>query len=268
MFLFWIYILLSVSKFSPLSMKSLITASLLFSAAILLNTKEANAQVGIGTTSPHGSAALEISSTNKGLLIPRVTLANRPSTASATAGLLIYQTDNTPGLYLFNGSAWVALSAGGSSAAGISFVLRASSPYQAGNPGAVGPYFFNPVPFQAGAEIIATGNTAAVSGSGTSKLTGFVVPANCTFTKIKLAARVISGGVDNGTNNVTTVTLFKNGVSTGLSVQVTTGSAVGSSGANATTGSITAAGGDIISYQYTQTNQEPTTSYSIVLDSQ
>lgn len=244
-------------------MKLLITASLLFSAAFLLNTNESAAQVGIGTTSPHASAALEINSTNKGILVPRMTQANRP--ASPATGLLIYQTDATPGFYVYNGSAWVAVS-GSSGAANLSYISRASSPYAAGS--GLGPYFFNPVPFQAGTEIIATGNTAAGSGSGTSKATGFVVPANCTFTKIKLAARVISGGVDNGTNNTTTVTLFKNGVSTGLSVQVTTGSAVGNSGANATTGSITAAGGDIISYQYTQTNQEPTTSYSVVLEGQ
>lgn len=245
-------------------MKTFITTSLLLSAVILLNSKNTSAQVGIGTTTPHASAALEINSTNKGLLIPRVSQSSRP--ASPVAGLLIYQTDNTPGLYLYNGSAWVALSAGGSATASLSYVCRASSPYISGG-AAAGPYFFNPVPFQV-AEVINTGNNAGTSGSGTSKLTGFVVPATCTFTKIKLAARVITGGVDNSTNNVTTVTLFKNGVSTGLSVQVTTGSAVGNSGANATTGNISAAGGDIISYQYTQTNQEPTTSYSIVLEGQ
>ncbi|RYD94139.1 MAG: hypothetical protein EOP54_18040 [Sphingobacteriales bacterium] len=245
-------------------MKSLITASLLFSAAILLNTNEANAQVGIGTTTPHSSAALEINSTNKGILVPRMAQANRP--ASPATGLLIYQTDNTPGFYVYNGSAWTAVS-GGSGAASISLTTRATSPYLSG--GAAGPYFFNPVPYQTGPkEVIIPENNPTTALNGTSKYTGFVVPANCTFTKIKLAARVISGGVDNGTNNTTTVTLFKNGVTTGLSVQVTTGSAVGNSGANATTGTITAVGGDIISYQYTQTNQEPTTSYSIVLEGQ
>jgi hypothetical protein len=228
-----------------------------------LNTKEANAQVGIGTTAPHNSAALEISSTNKGILVPRMPQANRP--ASPATGLLIYQTDNTPGFYVYNGAAWTAVS-GSSGAAGISYISRASSPYLAGS--GLGPYFFNPVPFQAGNEVISPGNNAGTSGSGTSKATGFVVPANCTFTKIKLAARVIAGGVDNSTNNTTTVTLFKNGVSTGLSVQVTTGSAVGASGASIGTGNITVVGGDIISYQYTQTNQEPTTSYSVVLEGQ
>lgn len=243
-------------------MKSLITLSLLVSAAVLLNSNEATAQVGIGTTSPHASAALEISSTNKGILVPRMSQSNRPG--SPATGLLIYQTDNTPGFYVYNGSAWTAVS-GSSGAGSISYVAKASSPYQSG--GGVGPYFFSPIPFQV-TEVISPSNTAGASGNGMSKATGFVVPANGTFTKIKLAARVVSGGVDNGTNNTTTVTLFKNGVSTGLSVQVTTGSAVGASGANVATGSVAVLGGDIISYQYTQTNQEPTTVYSIVLEGQ
>lgn len=242
-------------------MKHLITVSLLFSALALLNTK-ANAQVGIGTTTPHASAALEINSTNKGILVPRMAQANRP--ASPATGLLIYQTDNTPGFYVYNGSAWTAVS-GSSGAAAISYISKASSPYQSGS--GLGPYFFSPIPFQV-TEVINPSNTAGASGNGMSKATGFVVPANGTFTRIKLAARIISGGVDNSTNNTTTVTLFKNGVSTGLSVQVTTGSAVGASGANVATGSVAVLGGDIISYQYTQTNQEPTTVYSIVLEGQ
>ncbi|WP_343534467.1 exosporium glycoprotein BclB-related protein [Pedobacter sp.] len=59
--------------------------------------------IGIGTD-PNASAKLDISATNKGILIPRVTMANRP--ASPVDGLLIYQTDNTPGFYYYKGSAW------------------------------------------------------------------------------------------------------------------------------------------------------------------
>lgn len=66
-----------------------------------------HAQVGIGTATPHPSAQLEISAVDKGLLIPRVAYANRP--ASPATGLLIYQTDNTPGYYFYNGSSWQAL---------------------------------------------------------------------------------------------------------------------------------------------------------------
>ena len=73
--------------------------------AALLSPLFSQAQsVGIGTTTPDPSAALDVSATNKGLLIPRVTFSNRP--ASPVAGLMIYQTDNTPGFYTYDGTAW------------------------------------------------------------------------------------------------------------------------------------------------------------------
>jgi hypothetical protein len=72
--------------------------------------------VGIGTTTPDISAALEISSTDKGLLIPRLTLAQRP--ASPANGLMYFQTDNTPGIYIFNGGSWNLLGNGGLSGSG------------------------------------------------------------------------------------------------------------------------------------------------------
>lgn len=60
--------------------------------------------VGIGTTTPHASAALEITGTDKGVLIPRISFANRP--AIPATGLLIYQTDIDSGFYYYNGTAW------------------------------------------------------------------------------------------------------------------------------------------------------------------
>ncbi len=62
--------------------------------------------VGIGTSSPHPSAQLDVTSTNKGLLIPRLTLAQRGTIASPVPGLLIYQTDGVPGYYSYNGLFW------------------------------------------------------------------------------------------------------------------------------------------------------------------
>lgn len=70
------------------------------------NTFPSTGKVGIGTTSPNASALLEIKSTNKGLLIPRMTQTQRNKIASPANGLLIYQTDNNPGFYYYNGTAW------------------------------------------------------------------------------------------------------------------------------------------------------------------
>lgn len=55
--------------------------------------------VGIGTLSPNASSQLDITSTNKGLLIPRMTLANRASITSPANGLLVYITDDNSFYY-------------------------------------------------------------------------------------------------------------------------------------------------------------------------
>ncbi len=84
---------------------------ILFSVFFLLGTLVFG-QVGIQTNSPHASSALDIVATDKGLLIPRVTLtANLSSASPVTApatGLLVFNTGaNQPvGLYFWNGSAW------------------------------------------------------------------------------------------------------------------------------------------------------------------
>ena len=70
-------------------------------------------QVGIGTTSPDASSVLDITATDAGLLVPRMTLTNRDNITAPATGLMIYQTDNTPGFYFYDGSAWSAF--GGSS---------------------------------------------------------------------------------------------------------------------------------------------------------
>jgi hypothetical protein len=74
--------------------------------ATLLLTVNTFAQVGIGTANPDASAALDITSTTKGLLIPRMTETQRDAITSAATGLMIYQTDGTAGFYYYNGSSW------------------------------------------------------------------------------------------------------------------------------------------------------------------
>ncbi len=64
-------------------------------------------QVGINNSTPDASAQLDVSSTTKGLLLPRLTKSQRDAIASPAAGLMIYQTDNIPGLRVYNGTNWV-----------------------------------------------------------------------------------------------------------------------------------------------------------------
>ena len=55
------------------------------------------------------SAALDVKSTTQGVLIPRMTAAQRTAIASPATGLLVFQTDATAGFYFYNGSAWTSL---------------------------------------------------------------------------------------------------------------------------------------------------------------
>jgi BclB C-terminal domain-containing protein len=66
-------------------------------------------QVGIGTTKPNSSAQLDIQSTTKGLLIPRMLDSERTAIVAPAAGLLVYQTNGLAGFYYYSGAEWTRL---------------------------------------------------------------------------------------------------------------------------------------------------------------
>jgi hypothetical protein len=72
---------------------------------LILSVSQSFAQTGIGTTIPDASAKLEIASTAKGLLIPRMTSVQRTVIPNPANGLLVYQTDGVTGFYLNSGTA-------------------------------------------------------------------------------------------------------------------------------------------------------------------
>jgi len=92
---------------------------LLFTVIIIAHYSNAQ-NVGIGTTTPNASAALEIKAANKGFLPPRVALTGRYDSTTIPApatSLLVYNTATagagvslvTPGYYFYNGSNWITL---------------------------------------------------------------------------------------------------------------------------------------------------------------
>lgn len=97
--------------------------ALFLSLLFLLFSAHLRAQVGIGTTTPNPGAALEISSNNKGILIPRVDIPNltslSPITGGQEKGLLVYNTNSTtgPGFFYWNSNtatgAWVPIGGAG-----------------------------------------------------------------------------------------------------------------------------------------------------------
>ena len=79
--------------------------------ALVLLAVTTYAQVGIGTQSPDNSAVLDITSTTKGLLPPRVTNVQMNAISNPAEGLMVYCTDcaTKKGLYVFNGTFWQSL---------------------------------------------------------------------------------------------------------------------------------------------------------------
>jgi collagen type VII alpha len=70
-------------------------------------------RVGIGTNTPASSALVEMVSTNKGILIPRLTSAQRTGIVTPATGLLVYDS-TLNSFYYYNGFVWVAISSGSS----------------------------------------------------------------------------------------------------------------------------------------------------------
>ena len=91
-----------------------ITFFCVFFLLSLLTINNTSAQVAVNATgaAADGSAMLDIASTTRGLLAPRMTTAQREAISSPAAGLLVYQTDAPVGFYYYNGTEWFAIAAG------------------------------------------------------------------------------------------------------------------------------------------------------------
>ncbi len=85
------------------------TNTLTSQSAVKINNDSHGIAINNTDFTADASAILDINSDSLGILIPRITQANRPS--SPAEGLLVYQVDNTPGFYYFDGTAWNKLSA-------------------------------------------------------------------------------------------------------------------------------------------------------------
>jgi len=79
----------------------LISSLVLFSGSLI-----AQQRVGIGTMNPAATAQLELASTSKGVLIPRMTSVQRQIIPNPTNGLLVFDV-TTVGFWYFDGAQWV-----------------------------------------------------------------------------------------------------------------------------------------------------------------
>jgi hypothetical protein len=78
---------------------------LLFTTLVFAFVNANSQAIGIGTTSPSSSSLLDISSTTKGMLMPRMTSAQRAAISSPASGLMVFDTD-TKTLWAYDGTVW------------------------------------------------------------------------------------------------------------------------------------------------------------------
>lgn len=71
--------------------------------------------VGVNTTTPDASAALDVTSTTQGILVPRLTTAQRTAVSGPATGLLVFD-NTTKSFWFYTGTAWTELVTGGSTA--------------------------------------------------------------------------------------------------------------------------------------------------------
>ncbi|MFT3912056.1 MAG: hypothetical protein QM737_21705 [Ferruginibacter sp.] len=82
---------------------------IVFSLLLFILIINTNAQVGIGINPPDPSAMLHVQSTDKGILIPRMTEAQRLAIQNPVEGLEVYQTNNTKGFWYYTDGQWKSL---------------------------------------------------------------------------------------------------------------------------------------------------------------
>ena len=84
--------------------------------------------LGLGTNTPSGTSILDLTSTTRGFLPPRMTTAQRDLITTPATGLLVYNT-TTNTLNIFNGTIWDVV---GSGAAGSAYTNSTPTPITVG----------------------------------------------------------------------------------------------------------------------------------------
>lgn len=92
-----------------LPMKKIFPLVISLSVLLFSNLLKAQNNVGIGIPNPDASAVLHLEATDKGLLVPRMTTAQRTAIAAPANGLLVYDTDFGCFFYFATASGWTSL---------------------------------------------------------------------------------------------------------------------------------------------------------------
>jgi hypothetical protein len=162
---------------------------IIFTVALFLGALTSlNAQVGIGVGIADNSSMLEVSSTTKGMLTPRMTAAERGAISSPATGLIVYQTDGTTGFYYYTGGTWVIL-------------LNGDSPLNANN---------------------ITSGTVGIANGGTGSSTASGARTNLGLGTLATASTVSTNEITDGT--ITGTDISNNSITVGK-IATTSGTA-------------------------------------------
>ena len=185
---------------------------LIISAGLLLNSATAQVKVGDNPTSINNSAVFEMESTNKGLLLPRLTSTQRNAIAAPATGLVIYNTDKNC-VEHYNGSAWYnvcdktltpigggSLTSGGSavvsawtSTVGCNVGAGANNSPAGVRRGAVNQTMVLGSPLTATVTLVATVTTAGTYNITTNTQNGIIFSASGTFGAIGSQTITLTG---------------------------------------------------------------------------
>lgn len=96
-------------KFSKMSNSYSRFASVLLVSFIAANCFSQSVSINNDGAAASSAAILDVNSTTKGLLIPRMTAQQKDAILNPVEGLLVYQTDAEYGFYFYNGIRWYLL---------------------------------------------------------------------------------------------------------------------------------------------------------------
>ena len=97
---------------------------LIIATVLLAGVTTAQSNLGVGTATPDASAKLDVTSTNQGILVPRMTTAARTAIAAPAKGLMVYDS-TLKAFYYHDGTSWGAV--GGAGGSGPTLLVRVSA---------------------------------------------------------------------------------------------------------------------------------------------
>jgi hypothetical protein len=171
-----------------------------------------HAQVGVGTTTPNASAVLDVTSTQKGFLPPRMTSQQRDSISTPATGLVVYCTNcgNSGELDIYSGGSWVTTTGGVASTGQSVYTLAIGDHYLGG----IVAYILQPVDQQYVAGEV-HGIVATLTDVGTT-LSNAIVVTNISTDSIShpwapSSTKAVTGASDTatglGANNTSKIAL-------------------------------------------------------------